>query len=424
MKYFLRIFLVLIIAVGAVYGFYQYSNGDSKPAPDNITTATKAPATEKNADRVLLAEYDKEGFKLYKSGDIVILDHNGKEYEFENWSQYIDLEAPTIYYENFDEDDDKEIAVRAVSDVNSDGEYTYNIYFLNPRTDENGKEYYDVAVATRSIWSNLIDESLVVEVTQLKSCSKIGQFAMNYFETGISYNKDTGIMTKGHGGYFSVLQDGADYLTIEGWSKGNGIYSIDKDKKVNLDIDVNISYKNSSVIQKAGKIHMQVTLKDNGEFVTTQKSLVFNAYDEYKVSNPADIADENWSFVENNSNKNVSADNAAISWINHEITYDSSVTTQTVNYASAGTDLNAVQSITLTNNGVRLTSKKGCTFDESSAKSGDFSVIINAGKDNEYSIAYKASVTQNGKSQELTISFDKSYPQSEIETISINYGVK
>lgn len=422
MKYFLRILLVLVVAVAAVYGVYQYNNSGDSTGGDNITTVTKAPATEKNGDRVLLAQYGDE-FKLYKSGNIVILNANGKDYEFENWSSDIDAKEPELYYEDFDADDEKELAVRAVSDVKGE-DYTYNLYFLDPEKDDNGDTSYNVTVATRSTWSEMLEDTVLVELSQLKSCNKIGQLAMNYADDGVSYNKDTGIVTKGHSGYFGVLQDGGNYLTIDGWSKGDGIYTIDKNNKINLDIDVNVTYKGSAVVQKAGKIHMQLNLQKNGGFLTAPKSLKFVAYDEYKVSDPTTVADKAWSFTENNSNKAVPGGSATIGWINHKINYDSTVTTQTVNYSTAQTDINGIEKIVLTDKNISLTAKKGCTFDNSSAGSGHFSVIINEGTKSEYSIAYKASVDKSGAKEVLTISFDKSYPQSEIKTVSVNYGTK
>lgn len=422
MKYFLRVLLVLVVAVCGIYGVYQYNHTDHS-LQTSITTATKAPATEKYGEKTLLASLDEHNIKLYKNNNVVILEQNGKEFEFENWSENIDLETPTLYYGNFDKDEDNEIAVRAVSEKNSNGGFVYNIYVLNPKKDSDGNLNYQVFAATRSTWSALIDEYLAIEVTQLKSCKKIGQFAMNYYNEGISYNKETGIMTKGHGGYFSVLQDGGDYLTIGGWSRGEGIYTVDEKNRIYLDIDVNVNYNSSSIIQNAGKIHLQLTFDENQGFSVLAKSLVFNATSEYKVSDPTKTSENAWSYVEKNAVKDAT-DKTTVSWINHTINYNPAITANTVSYASSGTDVNSIEKITLTDSGITLTAKKGCVFDESSIKSGDFSVIINSASKNEYNIAYMATIKQSGDRQSLTISFDKSYPQSDIKTVTVNYGVK
>ena len=56
MKYFLRVLLVLVIAVAVVCGFYIYKNGgiEKSTADTSLTTVTKLAATEKkrqqNAD--------------------------------------------------------------------------------------------------------------------------------------------------------------------------------------------------------------------------------------------------------------------------------------------------------------------------------------------------------------------------------------
>ena len=67
-----------------------------------------------------------------------------------------------------------------------------------------------------------------------------------------------------------------------------------------------------------------------------------------------------------------------------------------------------------------LTAKDGFTFDESAINSGEFSVIIN----DKLDISYTASIDKTGSNEVLKINFDKTYPQSEIKTITFNYGTK
>ena len=66
MKYFLRILIVLVLAVGVVFGVYYYTNQDAFEKNDapKLTTVSKPAATEKNSNRVLLASLEDEDFYL------------------------------------------------------------------------------------------------------------------------------------------------------------------------------------------------------------------------------------------------------------------------------------------------------------------------------------------------------------------------
>ena len=177
MKYFLSILLTLILAVAAVTGVYYFTNDRTLPGQTKdtfITTATKPAATEKYAARKLIASLDKPGFKLYKSGASVILEHKDNEFTFDNWSKVIDEETPKMYYADFDDDGEKELVIRAVSGQDdSTGEYVYELYVLNPK--EGKKEDYNVLLISQDTWRTVLDDQVTEELSQLKSCSKILQ---------------------------------------------------------------------------------------------------------------------------------------------------------------------------------------------------------------------------------------------------------
>ena len=106
MKYFLRVLLVLVIAVAVVCGFYTYKNGgiEKSTADTSLTTVTKLAATEKNGNKTLIASLKNEGFYLYKSDGTKILEHDSKSYEFKNWNIDEHAEEPKMYYMDFDGD--------------------------------------------------------------------------------------------------------------------------------------------------------------------------------------------------------------------------------------------------------------------------------------------------------------------------------
>lgn len=428
MKYFLKVMTALVLAVAVVFGVYYYTN--KKPNNDNaqsisLTTVSKAPATEKNSNIKLIASLEKEGFYLYKGNKSVILKHNDNEFEFEGWNSNIDLETPKMYYANFDDDKDKELIIKAVGAVNQDTkEYVYDLYILNPKHDTK-KEEYDVILATHSTWSKVVDSTIREEITQLKRCNKIIQVAMDVMAAPISYDKATGVAKSGYTGYARALQDdNGNYLTIDKWTKGRGIYSISKDNKICVDVPVNVSYKETKVVQNAGSIHFEFNFDKSNKLAVTQRSMVFNASDEYKVSSQRTETKDKWTYTENNSDKSVSSTDTIIDWIKYKTSYAPSLITQTTSFAGQSTDINSVSKIVITQEYVELTAKPGMEFAKASAEKGEFSVIMNAGFKSECDIAYTATIREEEALQVLRINFDKKYSKNELKSITINYATQ
>ena len=88
------------------------------------------------------------------------------------------------------------------------------------------------------------------------------------------------------------------------------------------------------------------------------------------------------------------------------------------------TDIRSISKIYMTNSFIELTAKNGFTFAEQNVENGDYSIVINRGSDNEYDIAYTAKILEVNGTQVLRISFDKSYAQSEVHAVEINFGAK
>jgi hypothetical protein len=259
-----------------------------------------------------------------------------------------------------------------------------------------------------------------MEISQLKTCNKIVQFAMNFAGNGIHYDKETGITKEGHAGYFSALQDSkGNYLTVDTWSKGVGEYSVDDDNVININVKINVSYKDTTSTQQAGSIHFKLAKKSDGDFYIASKSLVFNASDSYKVADPTVVNTDEWQYVENNADKSTPTSDTIINWVKYDTHYNANTTTQTIDFSSNSTEAKYLKSIEITNNSVVLTAKEEFAFD-TSYSSGEFSVIIN----DEYNIAYTAELSVNGNNQIVTIKFDRNYAQNEINSLSINYGTK
>lgn len=424
MKYFLRILLVLVLAVAAVTGSYYYTTGKTLGNSANqadLTTVSKQPATEKNAGKKLIASLEDEDFYLYKSDDIVILTHNNKSYEYYNWSRYIDTEEPELYYHDFDKDNQKELLVRSVGSIDeATKQNIYELYYLDPITDDDGSEAFDVTLLSHRFYTNLLDKGIIEEVSQLKTCRKIGQFVMNFASKGIKYDKATGIAKDAHSGYFSVPKNNnGEYLTIDSWSKGNGLYYVDDDNVINFEIDVNISFVDSDYVQQAGKIKLKLDKNQTGSFYIAQKTLKFVPNKQYIVADPTIVNTEHWSYVENNANKSTDSNDLVIDWLKYETSFNPSITTQTVSFGNGAADANGLKCIEVTDNKVVLTAKEAYTFD-SSYLNGQYSVILN----DKYDIAYTSQLSVEDNVQIITIQFDRSYGKDEIKSLKINYGSK
>ncbi|MBE6719030.1 MAG: hypothetical protein E7571_00030 [Ruminococcaceae bacterium] len=426
MKYFFRVLLVLVLAVAVVFGVYYRTNGNpfDKTNTLQLTTVSQQPATEKNSNRVLIASLPDDDFYLYKGSRGVVLTHGKKEYEFTNWSKMIDAQPPEMYLTNFDKDDDKELIIKAVSSQNeSSGEYVYEVYLLDPKTDKKKNVNYTVYCASQTTWTDILDKQIREEIGQLKNCKKFLQVSMNSKSKTINYDADTGLALDGFNGYARAMQNGGKYLTFEGWSKGKGTYSINKKKEICISVEVNARYKGTDVVQTAGYINFKLDIK-KGEFIVKNKTMNFKAAAEYKVSDPHTASDVKWSYTELNSDKSTDSADKIIDWVTYTTGYNADTTTQTLDLSSQATDIKNVSKIKITNSYAELTAKKGFSFAAEAKTNGEFSVIINSGEKDAYDIAYTAEIREVKGAEVLKITFDKSYPQSEIKTVAINYGTK
>lgn len=430
MKYFLRVFLVLVLVVAVVTGAYYYMNGNNplekKDEKVSLTTVTKPPATEKVDNRVLLVTLKKEGFKLFKDGSTIILEHKGKEFEFDNWSSMIDKEKPELYYADFDDDGEKELLVKAVCGIHEKtGEYEYELYLLNPIKDKNGKESYSVSAATRSTWSAILDQYIREELSQLKNCDKIVQFSMNKISESINYDKKTGIATNGHSGYIRAIQNSkGQYLKVDTWAKGEGVYTVTKYNKIVVDISIIIKYVDVTEYQEAGVIHFMLDVDENGKYTPANNSLEFITNKKYRVAAPTLDSIPDWRYTENNADKSVDTGESVIDWIQYPSGYAQNINTQTIDFKGVNTDINSVAKIVVTSNQAMLYAKPGFTFDPEAVKNNDMSVVINSGSDTECDIAYKSSLVSKDGAEILVISFDRAYAKSEINKLNFNFGAK
>lgn len=424
MKYIIRILIVLVASVSIICGVYYGVHGKlpiKEPMPE--TTVTKPAATERHSDKVMVASLTSDNIFLYRAGNTVLLTVGDKHFEFTDWGKSFDAVAPKIYHANFDKDDENEIVIKAVEYRDGNGEYVDCLYLLDPVVNENNELDYKISYFNRAAWADIIDNKLVEKVNQISASKKVAQFAINYTTVGISYDKSTALATNGYAGYFSALCDEKKkYLTIEGWEKGNGEFSVSDKNQIFVDIPVLISYKEIKEKQLAGHIHFQLEKGNSGGIAVSPKSLIFVPNDDYRVFEPGTEKVAAWSYTEHNSDILADESDKKIDWIKYKAAFDPSIHTQTISYASTSTDIRNITDLIITEQNIKLVAKPGCKFDNS-YKKGDFSVIINEGTKHQFDISYTASVEKDANGLEtLTITFDQPYSKNSIRTININYG--
>lgn len=430
MKVYLRIVVVVLTAIAISFGMYFVSDSNSRKNENarSNTTVTKAPVTEKLDDRILLAEAKKEDYRLYKQGDLVVLVHEGKDYTFENWSKYIDLEKPQIVIDNIDKDPEKEILIKMVGDVvEKTGERIYDIYVLNEAQDEKTNEkYYFVTLISNNTWIELLNIFVKMEISQLETCDKAIQVALAMSYSSINYDRDTGI-ADGYTAWFRALQDeNGNYLKIKGWTKGVGQYTIEGDHVIKLQVPIYIQYEDTDEVQQAGVIKAHIGVTAEFEPFVFDHSMSFVASDDYLLHNRKIVAEKAWSFTEANSNTGLySGGDKLIDYISYKTAYTQKNDKATTNFATNDTELNALSQIKITESYAELAAKSGYTFDEELVSKRKFKVIITdterPGK--KFDIVYDGKIrTDKSGNQILRINFDKKYPKENIETLEIVFS--
>lgn len=425
MKKFADVFLVLLLTACAV--FVSYFVADKAVRTDrsaaSLTTVTKIAATEKGSDRVLLCENNKKDYHFYKQDNNVILVHKGEEYTFENWSSYIDVEKPKLYFRKLDGDSKNTIIIKLVDDVDEDGSYVYGVYALTEMEREDGTTKYKVNAMTRSSTKQIVDEKVKIEISQSKSCKKIGYTALCYAFQEMAYDRETGVPTGFYNPFQTLQDENGNYLTISSWERGAAEYTVEKDG-IYVTFPINVKYKETSEVQQAGYVKCMLSIThDSKEVFIVSQTMSFRANMEYGAYK-YDYDNKEWESVWKNANKSTGGDKV-IDYIQYETNVDSEL--ETDDFSRNSSDLNKLAGIVILQDEVKLYAKSGYKFSEKLVNKKEYSLRLTSAKSqsNNYDVAYTAEITQSSKGTEiLTIKFDQPYKRDNISKLNINFGVK
>lgn len=426
MRKFADIFLVFLLVVCAVFSSYfiaEKAVKTDRTAAREITY-TKVAATEKGSDRVLLCENNKRDYHFYKQDENIILIHKGVEYSFENWSPYIDVEKPKLYFRKLDEDPVDKIIVKAVYDKNEDGSYVYGVYVLSEIDNGDGTLKYTVNAFTRGSTKKIVDEAVKIEISQSPTCKKMGYVALCYSFDEIRYNRKTGVPSSYYNSFHVMQDENGDYMTVDGWERGAAEYTVEKDG-IYVSFPITIKYKDSSIVQQAGFVKCMLSVRYKSyESYIMGGTMSFRANMEYGAYK-YDYDDVEWDSAWKNANKSAGGDKV-IDYIQYETTVKSEL--ETDDFSKNSSDLNKLSGIVILQDEVKLYAKKGFSFSKKLVKQKEFSLPMTADSEllsNNYDIAYTAEITHSSKGTEiLTIKFDQPYKRDNISKIRINFGVK
>lgn len=433
MKKSIPIIAVLLIVIVVFVVSMQYKknkvNNDISVVPNEVVTqaTNQETTTEKPRENVLLVETDDKEYQVYFDGKILTFIHGAHKFELENFDWYVGVEEPTVCSVDVDGDGQKELLFRmiytAVETYNNNWEYVYTVMMFKPVTRSDGKKEFDVKIANNDTWRTVFEQSINCEMTQLKNCKKILQFAMDDVDKKIAYDEKTGISLGKHVGYAKALTNSNnEYYTLDRWKRGAGIYKMDKDGNITLDIQVLISYEGTGATQYIGDIHCDIDLID-GKFSVVPKTILFKPSEYYKVNDPRDTAKNKWSCVINNSSSQSGFKETDIDWIENEFSLTDINGTVNRQFGDMPSKIKCVDSIRFTQNGITITAKPDYNFSPHMVESGKFSVIQNVGKNNEVDIAYTAVIKEIDGRSTLVIVFDRTYDKDELSNIKINFGV-
>ena len=241
MKYFVRVSIVLLIAVGIVFGFSYYYR--EKKNNENIVLTTQVITTTKPNQTTTAAPdtvyYDDNGYKLFiDNKNKAYIEYNSVRKELGGFDWALTQKPVDFYYGDYDGDNEKELLVLYCSpacDLNnslitadkSDFE-NYHKYavLIKPITNSSGKQDFKIIYADQNTWKKPFEMAINAKMNQVKSCNKYLQFVMDDNDVELKYDKATGISSNKYVYYAKALHnDNKDgYKKFTKWGKGEGNY--------------------------------------------------------------------------------------------------------------------------------------------------------------------------------------------------------
>lgn len=288
--------LAALVLLGTIFGVSSaYRN--HKQAEAMKTTASPIHSTTQSkelTDNDIVVQTDDGKYKLYHKNNIATLTYDDAKLEFFTWSRSIELETPTLYYMDFDDDGEKELIIRLIdsfSDIDNPASKTYSLFFIQPSTDENGKAKLSSFDAQSGMWKRIFAAYVKEEISQLKIDKNCIQFVMTNNGNEITYDEQTGITNNKYVGFAKTdCDENGEPYTVLSYYKGAGIYTVADDGSISLDVQLFVTYEEAKDAYQIGNIHCEVAF-DSTHFYLHENTVEFIPLEEYEIDDPRDNMD-------------------------------------------------------------------------------------------------------------------------------------
>ncbi len=434
MKYFVRVCIVLLIAVGIVFGFSYYyrekKNSENIVLTTQLITTTKPNETTTASEKVI---YDDNGFRLTINKNKGYAEYNDVKKEIGGFEWALSQSSIDFYYDDYDDDKEKELLILYAApnyELNNSlitkdkGDFEDNHRFallLKPVINEQGKQDFKLIYADQNTWKKPFEQAINAKLNQVKSCDKYLQFVMDDNDVELKYDKETGISSNKYVYYAKALHnDNKDgYKKFVKWGKGEGNYYIADDGSLQLNIMVLAYYEDSSKAQYVGDIHTGVSINKKGKFTITPKTIEFTPKESYVMPDLRDNNPKKFTYTLNNTSSNtITTNENLIDWIDASFEMSGNVNEQSVSFGELDSQIKCVDKVKITQTSIVLTAKEGFTFSDRVVNNGDYSVVVGDNND----ITYKAEILERESRSVLKITYDKKYSQDELKNMKLKYG--
>ena len=410
--------LIAIVILGSIFGFSV--NYQKQRVKNTLETTSAAPETTK-ADKELtsddiILQTDDGLYKLYYKNNTATITYKDARLDFYSMNKSIELETPVFHYHDYDKDGKKDLIIRIIDSYDAtsrDGVNTYSLVYIRPIEQEDGSVTLSTFTANTKLWKRIFNSSVKEQLSQLKNTNKYIQYVMTNPTAAIEYDENTGISTNSYV-YFAKTDcdENKNYYTVSNYYKGLGVYNIDENGKISLDIQFFVNYKETGTSVQIGNLHCSLSI-DVDHFYIVQGSISLEPFEDYEIADPRNTAKEDWTYpITNLSSSN--NDDKVINSFSAELEISENLTGDSYHFHLMEGELVNVESIDFTQGDVTLTPKSGCSFDEDQLNSGHFSIKNQNGID----ISDGASII-DGK---LIIRFDKTYDKIDMQKVTVSFG--
>lgn len=424
--------IISLAAIILVAGLFVFSSQYRDEHNANLETSAVYNGKEHTISQVshdgVAAECKEAGYKLVIKGKKAFVIYGDYKRDLSSDYNSILEETPTFHYFDYDGDGKKDVILRILAmrtkeltgrKINK----SYKLYCFEIRTESNGKSFLGYRVASDLMWKDAFENYITCEFTQLKSCEKLLQFAMNNKGEDIKYDEKTGLTDNKYSGYVAVAKSKlGEYYTMDKWSKGLGTYNIDDDGNITLDIQVLVQYEENQMIEEIGFIRCGVAYKRNQGFAIEPNTIVFIPRDEKRVSDPRNQSKSKWSAELLNLSQAPASETHTIDWIENSFDVSSIGESESRYFSEFDSQIKAVDSILFSQNGIVITAKENYGFSNRLVSSQSFKITAKLDGENDYDIGYKCSRGMSGSKETLTITFDRSYDKAELQDLSIYFA--